>query len=88
MQTLLSAHKIHRQLQILNDLSFEVQRGAAGEWVALTGPSGSGKSTLLGILAGIDRPTTGQVILDGLLCGFGGLQSQSTAHRLSDPRLI
>ncbi len=49
-----------RTLQILRNISFEVKQG---EWIALTGPSGSGKSTLLGILAGIDRPTSGQVTL-------------------------
>lgn len=51
-----------RELTILKGLSFDV---AAGAWLALTGPSGSGKSTLLGILAGIDRPTSGRVFLDG-----------------------
>ncbi len=51
-----------RDLHILRGISFTVQ---PGEWVAITGPSGSGKSTLLGILAGIDRPNRGQVILDG-----------------------
>jgi putative ABC transport system ATP-binding protein len=49
-----------RTLNILQNLSFDVKKG---EWIALTGPSGSGKSTLLGILAGIDRPTSGQVYL-------------------------
>jgi putative ABC transport system ATP-binding protein len=48
-------------LDVLKGVSFEVGRG---EWVALTGPSGSGKSTLLGLLAGIDTPTSGQLILD------------------------
>jgi putative ABC transport system ATP-binding protein len=52
-----------RELAVLRGLSFSV---ATGEWVALTGPSGSGKSTLLGLLAGIDRPTRGSVLVDGV----------------------
>jgi putative ABC transport system ATP-binding protein len=48
-------------LHILNGISFEVD---AGSWLALTGPSGSGKSTLLGILAGIDRPSSGKVFIE------------------------
>ena len=52
-----------RQVEILQGISFTI---APGEWVALTGPSGSGKSTLLGILAGIDAPTDGQVVIDGV----------------------
>lgn len=36
-----------------------------GEFVAITGPSGSGKSTLLGLMAGLDRPTRGHIVIDG-----------------------
>jgi putative ABC transport system ATP-binding protein len=49
-------------IHILHDVSFDLQRG---EMVAVMGPSGSGKSTLLGIVAGLDRPTAGSVMLDG-----------------------
>lgn len=42
------------------DVSF-----ASGQFVAIVGPSGSGKSTLLGLLAGLDAPTTGQILIDG-----------------------
>jgi len=52
-----------QSLHILKGISFEIGRG---EMVALTGPSGSGKSTLLGLLAGIDTPTEGQLVLDGV----------------------
>jgi putative ABC transport system ATP-binding protein len=49
-------------IKILRGITFDLQRS---EMVALMGPSGSGKSTLLGIVAGLDRPTSGEVILDG-----------------------
>jgi putative ABC transport system ATP-binding protein len=52
-----------RELEILKGVSFEIERG---EWVALTGPSGSGKSTLLGLLAGIDSPTDGRLVLNDI----------------------
>lgn len=51
----------HR-VDILRGISFAVERG---RFVAIMGPSGSGKSTLLGLLAGLDTPSAGQVILDG-----------------------
>ena len=51
----------HR-LTVLREVSFSVPQG---EFLAIVGPSGSGKTTLLGLLAGLDTPTRGQVILDG-----------------------
>jgi putative ABC transport system ATP-binding protein len=48
---------------ILRGVSFTID---PGEWIALTGPSGSGKSTLLGILAGLDSPTSGRIVVDGI----------------------
>lgn len=50
------------QLEILCDIDLSI---FGGESVAIVGPSGSGKSTLLGILAGLDTPTSGKVLLNG-----------------------
>ncbi len=67
--SVLEAHKLGKQvsspegtLTILSDVSFTI---AAGESVAVVGPSGAGKSTLLALLAGLDLPSTGHVVLNG-----------------------
>ena len=49
-------------LTILHPLDYTI---ASGQFVAIVGPSGSGKSTLLGLLAGLDAPTSGSIIIDG-----------------------
>jgi putative ABC transport system ATP-binding protein len=62
-----------RLLTVLEEVDLAV---AAGESVAVLGPSGSGKSTLLALIAGLDRPTSGEVFLDG-----------EPVHALSEDRL-
>lgn len=56
--TRLGGHSV----QALSDVSFSVEKG---EYVAIMGESGSGKTTMLNILAALDKPTSGQVLLDG-----------------------
>jgi len=51
------------EIHAVDDLSIQVR---AGEFVALVGPSGSGKTTMLAILAALLKPTSGQVLLDGI----------------------
>jgi len=53
----------HERIEILKGISFQIM---GGEFVSIVGPSGSGKSTLLGIIAGLDNPTSGQVLIDGI----------------------
>src|SRR6266487_3117534 len=61
-------------VQILKGIDFEIE---PGQFVAIMGASGSGKSTLLGLLAGLDSPTSGQILLDG--ADITGLEEDSLA---------
>lgn len=54
--------KGENEVRAVDNISFSVEKG---EFLAIIGPSGSGKSTLLHILGGVDRPTSGKVIMDG-----------------------
>jgi putative ABC transport system ATP-binding protein len=51
-----------RPLTILHPLDLSIP---SGQFIAVVGPSGSGKSTLLGLLAGLDSPSTGEILIDG-----------------------
>lgn len=64
-----------RQLTVLKDITFRLEPGG---FLAIVGPSGSGKTTLLGLLAGLDRPSHGRVVLDGV--DLGSLDEDSRAR--------
>ncbi len=74
--TLIRCEKLTREfkkgdtiIRPLDDLDLDVP---AGEFMALMGPSGSGKTTLLNLIAGIDRPTSGRLVIDGVdIAGLG-----------------
>jgi polar amino acid transport system ATP-binding protein len=68
------------ELEVLSDISFQVDRG---ETVCVLGPSGSGKSTLLRCVNWLERPDAGQVYLDGLQVGINGAGVVMTDRELS-----
>jgi putative ABC transport system ATP-binding protein len=67
-----------KEVPIVRDVSFALR---AGEFATIMGPSGSGKSTLLHLLAGLDRPSSGQVILSGIDLGGGDEEFRARIRR-------
>ena len=67
-----------RTVRALDGVSFAI---GGGEVVSVVGPSGSGKSTLLHLLGGLDRPTSGQVVVDGADLGTLDDEALTTFRR-------
>jgi putative ABC transport system ATP-binding protein len=66
-------------LTILHSLDYTIP---SGQFIAIVGPSGSGKSTLLGLLAGLDAPSTGRIVIDGV--DITGLSEDGLARLRGD----
>ena len=72
-----NVYKIYGDLHALDDVSLKID---VGEWVAIMGPSGSGKSAVMNIIGCMDKPTKGEVLLDGVDI------SKESSKRLTDIR--
>jgi putative ABC transport system ATP-binding protein len=58
-----SYHRDSLEIPVLRNINLEISKG---EFIAFMGPSGSGKTTLLNLIAGIDKPTSGKILIDGI----------------------
>ena len=70
--------KIYGELHALDNVSLTVEKG---EWVSIMGPSGSGKSTMMNIIGCMDKPTKGEVLLDGVDISKESKKSLTTIRR-------
>ncbi|MBP3272025.1 MAG: ABC transporter ATP-binding protein [Ruminococcus sp.] len=70
--------KIYGELHALDNVSLKVEKG---EWVSIMGPSGSGKSTMMNIIGCMDKPTKGEVLLDGVDISKESKKSLTTIRR-------
>ena len=71
-------YKIYGDLHALDNVNFKVERG---EWVSIMGPSGSGKSTMMNIIGCMDKPSKGQVLLDGVDIAKENAKNLTTIRR-------
>jgi putative ABC transport system ATP-binding protein len=70
--------KAYGQLKALQNINLMVKQG---EWLAIMGPSGSGKTTMMNIIGCMDKPSTGEVILDGVNISRGSARNLTTIRR-------
>jgi putative ABC transport system ATP-binding protein len=80
MAPLVQVDKLEKRfgdVRALDHVSFDVE---AGEWIAIMGPSGSGKTTLINILGGLEHPSAGRIVVDGLEIGNLG-ERELTRYR-------
>jgi len=71
-------YKIYGDLHALDNVNFKVEKG---EWVSIMGPSGSGKSTMMNIIGWMDKPSKGQVLLDGVDIAKENAKNLTTIRR-------
>ncbi|MDR0731567.1 MAG: ABC transporter ATP-binding protein, partial [Treponema sp.] len=70
--------KVYGSLNALQHINLSVKQG---EWLAIMGPSGSGKTTMMNIIGCMDKPSTGQVFLDGINISAESAKNLTTIRR-------